>query len=366
MATFTQVGDRWRAQVRRKGHKSIAQTFGSKREAEQWARRVEAALDAGAARDPSTLTVAEVVGQYRRLREELGSPVLAASNTEYMLQHLEDDLGIRPVADLTPDVMLRWARTRQTQGAGGYTVNMELSLLGTVIRHTSSFLRVILPDVVGQARPLLNYGGLISGGTRRTRRPTQDELQRLLTALEGVSPTVADAVRLSSIVGLRRSELTRIVWEDVDHEAKAVMVRRRKHPRRRLAKDEWVPLLGDAWTIVQRQPGRAGRIFPVSPEKLTDSVTETVRALGIPDLRLHDMRREATSRLRELGFDRDARKAIVGHKSDEVHSIYVAVRMEDLHQQYDEAQGAEPRPSRPPSEPAPPAAARRTRRSPGG
>jgi integrase len=95
--------------------------------------------------------------------------------------------------------------------------------------------------------------------------------------------------------------------------------------------------------VVQRQPRTDARIFPVSRETLTDSVTEGTRALGIPDLRLHDMRREATSRLRDLGFDADARKAVTGHKSDEVHSRYVAVTLESLHDQFDAARGTPPR-----------------------
>jgi integrase len=149
-----------------------------------------------------------------------------------------------------------------------------------------------------------------------------------------VSRIVADAVRVAAITGLRRGELARIAWADLDPKRKAVLVRQRKHPRRVEARDEWVPLLGEAWTLVQRQARAGDRIFPVSPEKLTDSVTEATRALGIPDLRLHDMRREATSRLRELGFDRDERKAITGHRSDEVHERYVAVTPESLHEKY--------------------------------
>ncbi|MFO1295112.1 MAG: hypothetical protein U1F25_00545 [Rubrivivax sp.] len=57
---------------------------------------------------------------------------------------------------------------------------MELSQLGTVLRHTSSFLQINVPDIVGSARPLLRYGQLITGGARRSRRPTQDELESLL------------------------------------------------------------------------------------------------------------------------------------------------------------------------------------------
>lgn len=348
MASIIPIGGKWRAQVRRKGHKPRTRTFDTKREAEQWARGIEAAIDQQRpAAVAAEMTVAELVDQYRAMRDELGRPIVPTTNTHYMLEHLAEDLGAELVRELSPARLGRWAKMRQEQGAGGYTVNMELSALGTAIRHVGAFLQIVLPDVVGAARPLLHYSQLIAGGGRRTRRPTEDELSRLLAWLRNRNPMVGDAVEVAAITGLRRGEVARIAWSDLDELRRAVLVRQRKHPRRIQARDEWVPLLGDAWVIVQRQPRADARIFPVSRETLTDSVTAGVRALGIPDLRLHDMRREATSRLRELGFDADARKAVTGHRSDEIHSRYVAVTLEDLHQQYDDAQGKPPRPARP-------------------
>lgn len=290
------------------------------------------------------ITVGELVSEYERMREELGRPIDPTSNTRYMLQHLVEDLGPERVRDLTPQRLVSWAKLRKEQGAGGYTINMEVSQLGTVIRHTSGFLRVTLPDVVGAARPLLHYGQLITGGNKRTRRPSADELARLLPWLDARNPIIGDAVRVAIVTGMRRGEIARIQWGDIDEQRRAVLVRKRKHPRSVEAKDEWVPLLGEAWEIVKRQAQSLdGRIFPVSREALTDAVTAGTKALGIPDLHLHDMRREATSTLREMGFDREARKAITGHKSDEAHDIYVAVTLESLHQQYDAAQGTKPR-----------------------
>jgi integrase len=349
MASVLQIGDRWRAQIRRPGRKSISKTFDTKREAEQWARRTESAMDEQqTALVTADITVRELIGEFRRMRDELARPIDPTSNTHYMLEHLVEDLGGERVKDLTSDRLVRWARERKKQGAGGYTVNMELSQLGTVIRHTAGFLRVVLPDVVGAARPLLTYGQLISGGTKRTRRPTADELAALLPWLDKRNPVIGAAVRVAVITGMRRGEIARIQWGDIDEARKAVLVRKRKHPRAVEAKDEWVPLLGAAWTIVKAQPQSLdGRIFPVSREALSDAVTAGTQALGIPDLHLHDMRREATSTLREMGFDREARKAITGHKSDEAHDIYIAVTLESLHQQYDAVQGMPPRQRRP-------------------
>lgn len=347
MASVIQVGDKWRAQVRRKGHKAMTRTFSTKREADAWARRIETGIDE---QRPALLgddmTTAALIDHYRRMRAELGRPIDPTTNTHYMLEHLVEDLGTERVRDLTPDRLAKWARMRQEQGAGGYTINMELSQLGTVTRHTSSFLRVTLPDVAGAARPLLHYAQLITGGNKRTRRPTEDELTRLLAWLQERNPLVRDAVEVGAITGMRRGELARIQWADVDELNRAVLVRQRKHPRRIEAKDEWVPLLGDSWAIVQRQVRVDGRIFPVSRETLTDSVTAATKALGIPNLHLHDLRREANSRLREMGFDDDARRAVLGHASKEMNSRYVAVKLESLHEQFDAARDTAPRPPR--------------------
>jgi integrase len=204
-------------------------------------------------------------------------------------------------------------------------------------------MQIELPDVVGVARPLLHYAQLISGGTRRTRRPTEDELTRILEFIKPRNPVVAAAVEVAAITGMRRGELARIVWVDVDEAQRAVLVRDRKHPRRIEARDEWVPLLGDAWKIVQAQPRIDKRIFPASREAMTDNVTNATKALGIPNLHLHDMRREATSKLREMGFDKDERKAITGHRSDKAHEIYVSVSLESLHSKHDAIREKQPR-----------------------
>lgn len=335
MASICKINGKWRALIRRKGYKPVAKYFDTKKDADAWARMVESSIDQTKAVVLSdSVTVGSLIAEFRRLRLEAGRPVAPESNAHYMLEHLTDDLGADRVVDLTPDRLVRWAKYRKQQGAGPYTVNMELSQLGTVIRHTSSFLNLTLPDVVGRARPQLHYLQLIGGGNRRSRRPTEDERAALFAALDARNPIISDAVRVARITALRRGELARIRWADLDARKRAVLVRQRKHPRQIEARDEWVPLLGDAWEIVQRQPRIDERIFPVSKEALTDAVTETTRALGIPDLRLHDMRREATSRLREMGFDQHERKAITGHRSDRAHEIYISVTLESLHEKY--------------------------------
>ena len=344
MASILQIGDRWRAQVRRQNHRPQAKTFRTKAEALAWARQVESRIDAG--QEPKAaglLRVRDLLDEYRQLREAGGRPISPTSNSEYVLRHLADDLGHERVHDLTPRRLAQWAAARKDDGAGPFTVNIELSALGTALRHAGSVLNVSLPDVVGAARPLLSHLQLIGAGHRRTRVPTEDELTAVLAWVRERSPVVADAIEVASVTGLRRSELVqKLLWTDLDDKRRAALIRQRKHPRRSLARDEWVPLLGKSWDIVQRQPRDSERVFPVSLERMSDTFTAAVRALGIPDLRLHDTRHYASTQLQRIGFDDVERMAITGHRSVAMNARYTHSSLEHLHEKFERATQQKP------------------------
>lgn len=238
-----------------------------------------------------------------------------------MLRRISADLGEIPAARLTVDDLVGWATKRRDEGAGPYAVNMDMSKLGTVFRYAGEGL----PDVVGLARPKLAYLGLIGGGGKRERRPTEDELQRICDAL----PKFADAIRFAVLSAMRRGEVARIEWDDLDAEKRLVLVRARKDPRK--ARDEWVPLLGGAWDIVQRQPRTDKRIFPFHPVTLSKAFTEACRELGIVDLHLHDLRHDGVSRLFEAGYAIQEVAMVSGHKRWDNLKRYTNLRPEDLH-----------------------------------
>jgi hypothetical protein len=73
MASILKIGNAWRAQVRRKGHKSVAETFSTNAQATQWARKIEAEMDAKRFKDArglTNLTLKQLIGRYT---EEIGA-----------------------------------------------------------------------------------------------------------------------------------------------------------------------------------------------------------------------------------------------------------------------------------------------------
>ena len=66
MASIIQIGKRWRALIRRKGHPPYCKTFGTQREAQAWARGVEASLDGSRPVSHDEMTVGALIEHYRR------------------------------------------------------------------------------------------------------------------------------------------------------------------------------------------------------------------------------------------------------------------------------------------------------------
>lgn len=337
MASIIQIGDKWRAQVRRKGSKAYTKTFPTKALASAWARKVEAEIEASGAPSAAAVTgkrytVAELIQDYRDLRES-ARPISDKATEHYTLKTLSDGLGELEVAKIMPDDLLAYAQMRADQDkAGPYTINMDLSKLGTMMRMVASAKRMTLPDVVGQARPLLAHLKMIGGGGKRERRPTEDELTRILDYLEnGRGKFYADVVRFAVATAMRQGEITGLLWADVDSVKKLVLVRNRKDPRKKEGNDQWVPLLGDAWTLLQSQPKDDERIFPAYKQTVSKYFTEACQALSIPDLHFHDLRHHGVSLLFEQGYTIEKVSLVSGHRSWTNLKRYTNLRPEDLH-----------------------------------
>lgn len=316
MASILKIGERWRAQIRKQG-RSISKTFRTKAEAQAWARDAE--IEVEKPRTAEGVTIGDLIADYRQTREDSGRPVTPQSNEEYMLRKLKDEFADDPVKRLTTERIITFAQKRKKAGAGPYTISMDISKLGTVLRHMSSIQNLNLPDIVKQAWPALNHLKLVGPGGKRERRPTVDELTAIYAWFREHpehNVPMEDIIRVLMQSAFRRGEIFRITWADLDEKRSLVLVRDRKDPRKKQGNDELVPLVGDALAIIQRQPKGAldGRIFPYLPGTASKYFKWACDDKKIVDLHLHDLRHEATSALFEAGWDIPEVAAVTGHK----------------------------------------------------
>lgn len=335
MAAISQLpSGKWRVQVRKAGIYRAA-TFGSKREAREWATGIEAQANhvaaGGFAPPPKNATLADLLQKYLAEAGTLGKTKAAT------LAMLQRELGTVKLAGLNAVVLRDFIDRREEQGAGGVTVAADLSYLSAVLKWGRHARRLDLPERLAlDARAGLKHRGLNTRSTEREREPTNAELGRLYAhwkARPRQRIPMETICRFALATGMRLGEITRVRIEDVDGEARTVLIRDRKDPRMKAGNHQRVPLLPDAWAIVAPLvEGRAeGAIFPFSEASASTAFTRACQALGIVDLHFHDLRHRATAEFFRMGLDIPQVALLTGHRTWAMLRRYTAIRPEDVH-----------------------------------
>lgn len=332
MASIIRIGEKWRATVRRKGHKPTTRTFPTKVLAQKWARQIEAGIDEGRAMTAATssVTVGQLIDRYTR---EVGEKKPFGKNKASVLNliktHLENDIA----ADLTAERIVEYIRT--DRGVRDVTAGIDLTYLKGVLRIARALWREpVQPAIVDDAREILRYMGELGRSTMRDRRPTPDELDALrdwFKRSESLTPAIFDFILASCF--RPPSEIVRLRWEDLNEADRTIMIRDRKDPRKKIGNDQIVPLLNGSFDIIKRQHTQNHEyIFPVNGRTWSSLFPRACRDLGIEDLRLYDLRHEAISRLVESKkYSIPEMMLVTGHKDPKQLMRYTQLRARDLH-----------------------------------
>ena len=144
----------------------------------------------------------------------------------------------------------------------------------------------------------------------RDRRLRPGELETLLSCVS--NEQVRAIIVLAVETGMRRGELLAIQWEHINISARTLSVPLTKTDRRRV-----VPLSTKALDTLQKTLHKKAEnqpLFSIRPDSVTQAFLRACAALGIGDLRFHDLRHEATSRFFERGFSIMEVAFITGHQ----------------------------------------------------
>lgn len=339
MPTFSQLpSGKWRVQVRRRGIYK-AQTFTLKRDAEAWAREAERQADSvsinGFAPVPRGITVADLIDEYtRRFGNHSGKTKTAS------LAMLRRMLGQIHLAKLSPIILRDFIDRREEQGAGGVTIAADLSFLSAVLKWARHDRKIDVPERLAlEARASLKYRtNLRTRSVEREREPTDDELQRLFAHWEDNPRQRIDMVmlcRFALATGMRLGEICRIEFEDIDRKARTVVIRDRKDPRNKAGNHQVVPLLPDAWKIIEPwlTDDASGFVFPVKADSVSTAFTRACQNVTPPivDLHFHDLRHRATAQFFSMGLDIPRVALLTGHKTWAMLRRYTRIKPADVH-----------------------------------
>lgn len=194
------------------------------------------------------------------------------------------------------------------------------------LSHLASIFTVARPmwkypldeRAMDDAQIVLRKMGIIAKSNERDRRPTMDELDRLLTHFGVAETRRPDSIPMQKIIVFaifstrRQEEICRIQWKDL--EPGRVMVRDMKHPGEKAGNDTRCDLVPEAEAVINSMTRQSARMFPFNSKTVSARFTRACKILGIEDLHFHDLRHDGISRLFEMGWTIPQVATVSGHR----------------------------------------------------
>lgn len=329
MATYRKRGDSWRAEVCIRGVR-VSASFSTKKEAQAWAGKEETRLREETAGAVPNRPFSDLLNRYAR---EVSTKKRGVIREQKMIAViLRDKIAEVMLPVLSSRDFSAW-RDRRLKQVSGSTVDREMTILShacSIARREWQWLRVNPVSDVSRPAPT----------AARTRRPTEEETERLLLALgyDYDQPPVTAMARVGAAylfaieTAMRAGEICGMEWPHVVDDRHVHLPRTKNG----FARD--VPLSKEARRIVAQLKAVTGdrkSVFDVSTASLDALFRKAKKRALVEDLHFHDTRREALTRLSKIfGVMELAR--ISGHRDLRVlQNVYYAPTVQDLADKFD-------------------------------
>jgi integrase len=341
MATIRKRGEyQWQAIVKRKGFPLQSKTFELKKDAEAWARKTERQLDAGEWRprdDAATTTLTEALNRYAR--EVTPGKKGAAREVNRIKAWQAHPLAKKSLASVRGKDVAEFRDAERKRGMADATIRLALVLLSSVFETARKEWG--METLVNPVRLVR----LPSGSRQRNRRLEAGEEEFLLKGFEKSCRNLAAVpiVKFAIATSMRQGEILGLRWEDVDLGKGVAHLSDTKNGAPRD-----VPLSSEARAVLKAMPRsiEGGKAFRMTQDAIVRAFRRACEcgrriyaeergreppAGFLEDLRFHDLRHEATSRLFESEkFDMMEVAAITGHKTLAMLKRYTHLKATNL------------------------------------
>ena len=255
----------------------------------------------------------DLLDDYREAKRREGKAVMA-SNIGY--RRLSERFGGRRAAEITSAEVDRWRRDLAETMAPA-TVNLHLCLLRAIFGHGARSRQLAASEL-----------------PQITALKTNNKLVRYLTGAEELRLLQAAPERLRLLIlvaihtGMRKGELLKLTWHDIDFVSGTITVREAKSGEgRRLPMSETARRALMAMRELREQGPRVRRALGNEENPWVFSAPrggflmnlnrdwyEALKRTGLRDFRFHDLRHTFASRLVMAGVDLYRVQTLMGHK----------------------------------------------------
>ncbi|MCC8405225.1 site-specific integrase [Paraburkholderia sp. MMS20-SJTN17] len=338
-AIYVRPNGTYTAKIRRKGFPALSRTFKTRSEAETWMAAHEATIAARIAAvraiEEHKRIASQCAPRYRlfgdlmiRYLEEVTPGKRAAADEAIRLRGLlGHSLASCPLEGLTASRIAEW-RDERLKKVSGSTVNRDMNLLSHVIQVARGEWEVALVD-----NPFHRVRRPREGRPRERRISRSEEAALLKACVTTQNPYVRPIIILALETAMRRGEIVGLEWERVFLAELSVQLTQTKTaiPRGVALSSRAVATLEALRPNTPNCGELKGPVFPgLTTNALKLAFRRVVKRAGITDLRFHDLRHEATSRLFEKQLAVMDVATITGHQDVRMLRRYTHLQVRDL------------------------------------
>jgi integrase len=320
MAAIQKRGKKYRVRIIRKGFPTQTKTFSTHIEALRWTRDIESQIDKGMLK-PSHAQSKRVLAKDTLFRD---------AAHYYMKTHSIHKKIVRSETYRLEILIKRWVGLTVEQINKPMILELRDSLVklgrsGDTVNHYFNTISKLFQMLQGDWD--MNIPNPIKGIQRMP--PSQGRNRRVTGCIEEILVKACDTYQLSllqSIIkfaiqtGMRRGEIMGLIWTDIDLPNRRAYLHTSKNGEPRL-----VPLTRQAMAVLEALSRDDEKVFPMSMtclrsqfERIKEHAKLKWDGKGsnpFEDLRFHDLRHEALSRLSDIGLNVIELSYISGHKT---------------------------------------------------
>ncbi len=317
MSSIQKRGSSYRVRITKEGKKTISATFSTKKDALRWAAETESKIYSGltnelwGSKSLAKVSFQEVANRYIRTHSVHKKDSVSEIGIIKRLINKWEGLDIRKI---DRQIVIELRDELIARGRAGSTINHYFNAISKIYQMANDELQLVVNNPIRGLKRFPNNNG-------RTVRVNQDIEDLLLAHCQAIkTPLLASIIEFAIETGMRRGEILGLYWTDIDINNRRAYLHKTKNGEGRQ-----VPLTLRSIEILKKLPIVNGKVFPITYDCLRSQFKRLkkyskLRWVGYGqnpfcNLRFHDFRHEALSRLSDAGLNVIELSYISGHKT---------------------------------------------------
>jgi integrase len=320
VAAIQKRGKKHRVRVIRRGFPTQSKTFNTHAEALRWSRDIETQIDRGLI-TPSKQNSIRILGKstlfqdaadHYKKTHSVHKKIVRCETSR--LNILIKRWGNQPITQVDKSAVLTLRDDLLKLGRSGETINHYFNTLSKLFQMLNDEWDIHIANPIKGIKRMPPSQG-------RTKRVNLELEALLVSGCDQLSlPLLRSIIQFAIQTGMRRGEIMGLTWADTDLPNRKVYLHQTKNGEPRQ-----VPLTRQAIAVLEALSRDGEMVFPMGMDALRSQFGRLkayikTQWIGVgmnpfEDLRFHDLRHEALSRLSDAGLNVIELSHISGHRT---------------------------------------------------